>query len=93
MKRKFETLGSDTSKVEIATVTRSGFWLVLDAERLFVPFAEFPWFREVSEKQLSKVERPHPDHLYWPDLDIDLAVASIRDPGKFPLVSGRTRSR
>ncbi len=74
-------------------MTGSGFWLVLGGERLFVPFAEFPWFRDVPEKQLSKVERPHPDHLYWPDLDIDLAVASIRDPSKFPLVSGRTRSR
>jgi hypothetical protein len=26
-------------------------------------------------------------HLYWPDLDIDLAVESIRHPEKFPLVS------
>jgi hypothetical protein len=28
-----------------------------------------------------------PHHLYWPDLDIDLAVESIRHPEQFPLVS------
>jgi hypothetical protein len=27
------------------------------------------------------------DHLYWPDLDVDLAVESIRNPERFPLVS------
>ena len=26
-------------------------------------------------------------HLYWPDLDIDLAVESIDHPEQFPLVS------
>jgi len=33
------------------------------------------------------VERPQSHHLYWPDLDIDLAVDSIRDPAKFPLIA------
>jgi hypothetical protein len=36
---------------------------------------------------LMHVERPQQHHLYWPDLDIDLAVESIRHPEKFPLVS------
>jgi hypothetical protein len=30
---------------------------------------------------------PSARHLYWPDLDIDLAVESIRNPEAFPLVS------
>jgi hypothetical protein len=29
--------------------------------------------------------RPTPDHLYWPDLDVDLSVESIRHPERFPL--------
>jgi hypothetical protein len=33
------------------------------------------------------VEHPEADHLYWPDLDIDLAVESIEHPERFPLVS------
>jgi hypothetical protein len=36
---------------------------------------------------LCKVERPSADHLYWPQLDIDLSVHSIRDPAAFPLIS------
>jgi hypothetical protein len=37
--------------------------------------------------QLVNVEFPSPHHLYWPDLDIDLAVESIEHPERFPLIS------
>jgi hypothetical protein len=53
----------------------------------FVPFEQFPWFREAPVGKLLNVELSSAHHLYWPDLDIDLAVESIRHPEKFPLVS------
>jgi hypothetical protein len=80
-------LGHATSAVEVANVSAHGFWLLLGNEELFVPFAEFPWFRDAPIGKLTQVELPSPHHLYWPALDIDLAVASIRDPAQFPLVS------
>ena len=61
-------------------------WTVGERE-LFVPFKEFPWFREASVRELTNVQLPSPHHLYWPDLDIDLAVESIEHPEKYPLVS------
>jgi hypothetical protein len=33
------------------------------------------------------VQRATADHLYWPQLDVDLSVDSIRHPENFPLVS------
>jgi hypothetical protein len=54
---------------------------------LFLPFEHFPWFREASIETISDVERQTADHLYWPLLDIDLSVASIRNPDAFPLVA------
>jgi hypothetical protein len=80
-------LGHATSAVEVTNVSAHGFWLLLGSEELFVPFAEFPWFRDAPIGKLIQVELPSPHHLYWPALDIDLAVASIRDPAQFPLVS------
>lgn len=64
-----------------------GFWLLLGDEELFVSYEEFPWFKKATMEQISSIEWPMPDHLYWPLMDIDLSVESIRDPGKFPLVS------
>ena len=79
--------GASTSGVEISHVSKHGFWLLLKDEELLVSFAEFPWFKEVSIKQLSKVELPSDNHLYWPQLDIDICVDSIRNPKAFPLIS------
>ncbi|MFP5382364.1 MAG: DUF2442 domain-containing protein, partial [Gammaproteobacteria bacterium] len=52
-----------------------------------LPFAEFPWFRDVAVGKILHVELPSSNHLYWPELDVDLAVESIRHPEQFPLVS------
>jgi hypothetical protein len=79
--------GIITSVAEVTHVSKNGFWLLLDAEELLVPFEEFPWFRKATIEQLSDVQWPTPDHLYWPQLDADLSVESIRDPSAFPLVS------
>lgn len=79
--------GKSTSGVEVSNVSPHGFWLLLGEEELFVPFKEFPWFRDASIDHITNVEMPSQRHLYWPNLDIDLAVESIRNPEKYPLIS------
>jgi hypothetical protein len=39
------------------------------------------------------VEMPGPNHLYWPDIDVDLALESIENPKAFPLVSRALRNK
>jgi hypothetical protein len=72
---------------EVTHVSQHGFWLLLGDEELLLPFEKFPWFRNATIEQLAQVERPTPDRLCWPQLDIDLAVESVRHPETFPLVS------
>jgi len=79
--------GTVTSAVEVSNVSVHGFWLLLGDEELAVPFAQFPWFKQATIEQLLDVTRPSKNHLYWPQLDVDLSVESIRDPSAFPLVS------
>ena len=79
--------GKPTSVVEVTNVSKHGFWLLLGGRERFLAFDHFPWFRDVSIGQLCNVELPHPHHLYWPDLDVDVAVESIDHPERFPLVS------
>ena len=79
--------GISTSPVEVTNISKHGFWLLLEDEELFLPFSEFPWFQMVPVGKILNVELPTAGHLYWPELDIDLAVESVRHPEKFPLVS------
>jgi hypothetical protein len=78
---------TNTSAVEVTNISQHGFWVLVKEEELFLPFAEFPWFRDVAIGKILRVELPSQDHLYWPELDVDLSVESIRNPAAFPLIS------
>ncbi|MEO8001382.1 MAG: DUF2442 domain-containing protein [Arenimonas sp.] len=80
-------LGISTSPVEVTNVGQHGFWLMLADEELFLSFSDFPWLKSATIEQLSNVAAPSENHLYWPRLDIDLAVDSIRNPAAFPLIA------
>ena len=79
--------GTITSAPEVTHVSKHGLWLLLGNEELLLPFDKFPWFKKATIEQLEEVEWPTPDHVYWPQLDVDLSVNSIRNPEAFPLVS------
>jgi hypothetical protein len=61
--------------------------LLVDGREHFLPFDDFPWFRNATVAQLSSIERPGADHLQWPELDVDLSLQSIERPEDYPLVS------
>lgn len=86
---KFNSTNScDTkSHAEVISVVHHGFWVLLDDEELFLHFVDFPWFYYEAIWKIFNVELRSQNHLYWPELDIDLEVESIRDIERFPLIS------
>lgn len=79
--------GVAISLPEVTNVSPHGLWLLLGDEEMLLPFEHFPWFRQATIEQISHVEQVSDDHLYWPDLDIDLSISSIRNPAAFPLIA------
>jgi hypothetical protein len=79
--------GTITSAAEVTNISRHGFWMLLGDEELLLSYEQFPWFKQATVAQITHVERPTPDHLYWPSLDIELTVSSIRRPQDFPIMS------
>ncbi|MBN8509822.1 MAG: DUF2442 domain-containing protein [Burkholderiales bacterium] len=79
--------GVATLQAEVTNISAHGFWVLLGSEELPVPYAQFPWFKKATIEQIVNVERPTENHLYWPQLDVDVSVESLRNPDAFPLVS------
>ncbi len=77
--------GSDTSKVEVTNISSHGVWLLARGEELFMPYASFPWFKDAAVAAVLNVEEPMPGHFFWPDLDVDLGIETLRHPERFPL--------
>lgn len=67
-------------------ISKHGFWLFLNGQEYFLPFENFPWFRNAKIASILNVQWLHEHHLYWPDLDVDLEVESIKSPEKYPLM-------
>lgn len=83
-------LGTNTSDVEVTNVSPHGFWLLVEGRELYLPFEQFPWFRHASIADISIIEQPRHNHFYWPELDVDLTLDMIEDPGKYPEISRST---
>jgi len=79
--------GPNISVTEVTNVSRHGLWVIVDDQEFFLPYDQFPWFKKASIEAVLNLERPRPHHLYWPDLDIDLTIDSIRNPDNFPLIA------
>ena len=72
---------------EVNHISQDGVWLLIRDRKLFLSYQDFPWFKDASLSAVLNVQLPQPLHLYWPDLDIDLAVESIEHPEQFPRVA------
>jgi hypothetical protein len=72
---------------EVSHISRRGIWLLLRDRELFLSYQNFPWFKDAPVSGVLNIQLAQPHHLYWPDLDIDLAVESIEHPERFPLIS------
>jgi hypothetical protein len=83
----FPVLGNDISTPEITHISTHGVWLLASGQELFMPYDEFPWFKDASVRSIINVQEMSPGHFYWPDLDVDLSLESISHPERFPLTA------
>ena len=84
---KLKTHGKVILKVEVTNISIHGIWLLTKEMEHFLSYEDFPWFKNASVGKILNVEEPAKGHFYWPDLDIDLSIESIKNPDLFPFKS------
>jgi hypothetical protein len=72
-------------EVEVTNISSHGLWVLVEDKEYFLPFEQFPWFKDKTINDITKVESFGEGHLYWKNLDIDLSVEMIEHPERFPL--------
>ena len=77
--------GKSSSGPEVTKIEAAGVTIRVDGKTLFLDFDNFPWFRDAAASDIRHVEAPHPEHLRWPRLDVDLTIESIEHPERYPL--------
>ncbi len=84
---KLRNHGRSISKIEVLNISEHGFWICVQGKEHFLPFQEFPWFKQATLSQIQDVELLHRHHLHWPALDIDLELESLSNLEKYSLVA------
>ena len=85
-KMRLSTLGTSISEVEISNISDHGFWLYVMGKEYFLPYDQYPWFKNARISEIFDVQLLHHSHLYWQKLDVDLAISSLENPEKYPLI-------
>ena len=78
-------VGTSTSEVEVLNVSPNGIWLYVKDREYFLPYAEFPWFKDACLSEIHRVRLHHGYHLRWEGLDVDLDLDSLDHLEHFPL--------
>lgn len=84
---KSSVLGKSTSRAEVLDISKHGVWLFAMEREFFLPFEDYPWFKDAAVSAIYNVKLVHRSHLYWHDLDVDLDIESLLHPERYPLVA------
>ena len=80
-----KTRGENISEVEVSHIDVHGFWLCVEDKEYFLPYKDYPWFKEATVQGILNVKLLHGHHLYWPVLDVDIEIDSLDNPQNYPL--------
>lgn len=78
--------GKNTSDIEISHISIHGIWVSVAESEYFLPFEQYPWFKNASISDIQNIQLLHTHHLRWPDLDLDLDLDSLKNPEFYPLL-------
>ena len=84
---KLSRHGKGTLSVSVENITPFGIWILVGNEEYFLSYKDFPMFLDKPIKSILNVELLHHNHLYWPGIDVDLEMDSIKNPQKYPLIA------
>jgi len=67
--------------VEVTNIDAFGFGLLVRGKEYFLPYDEYPWFKDARVRDILGVRLVHEHHLRWPALDVDLSLLSEQTGG------------
>ena len=72
-------------RVEALNISSHGIWILAKGREYFLPYSEFPWFKNARLSDIRNVRLLHGYHLFWKSLDIDLDLDSLEHSERYPL--------
>ena len=78
------------TSISVENITPFGIWMLVQNKEYFLSYDQYPYFKDQTLQAIQNVQLLHGAHLHWPDLDVDLEIDNLENPGKYPLKSKKT---
>ncbi|HLP47997.1 MAG TPA: DUF2442 domain-containing protein [Candidatus Kapabacteria bacterium] len=69
----------------VTNISNIGFWILVNDKEYFVPFSNYPEFKNAKIDEIFKMKLLSPRQLYWQSLDCDIELDALEAPERFPL--------
>lgn len=69
----------------ITAITHLGFYLLVESKEYFIPFTDYPVFKQASVDEIYDFKMLSPRQIYWKKLDCDIELEALEYPEKFVL--------
>ena len=79
------SFGWNPSRAEVVNISSRGIWLYAAGKEYFLPYKEFPWFKDARLSEIQRVALIRGHHLRWENLDVDLSLDSLEHLEHYPL--------
>ena len=78
--------GTGTSVCNLTGINDLGFWVLVEDKEYFVPFSDYPGFKQSSVNQILNIRFLPPSQLHWNEIDMDIELQELAQPESFPLI-------
>ena len=78
--------GLGTSVCSVTGMNDLGFWVLVEEKEYFIPFSDYPGFKDSSVNQILNIKYMPPSQLHWDEIDMDIELQALVQPDAFPLV-------
>ncbi len=72
------------NNVEVTRVSSRGIWLKAHDQKYFLSYYDFPWFKNKPMQAVLHVEESSPGEFFWPEINVNLGVATLESPHRHP---------
>jgi hypothetical protein len=76
---------NSTIHAEVTNISALGFWLLVEDSEYFVPFTEYPAFKQATITQIYDMVMLSPTQYHWPQLDVDIELDALQHPERYTL--------
>jgi hypothetical protein len=85
--KKDSTKNGQNTSVKVHAIVSNGITLEVLGNTYFLPYNSNPWFENAKISDVFDVEMLGKEGIRWNKLDVDIAIDSLINPEKYPLIA------